>query len=73
MAHVATQSAHWSPRAAISGVLASIGGFLTSVALANSRFQKVQELQALSDEQLAERGMKREDIVQAVFSDAYWI
>lgn len=73
MAHAATHSASWSPLAALSGAFAAIGGFFTSVAMANSRYQKVVELQALTDEQLAERGLQREDIVQHVFSNAYFI
>ncbi|MFT4782824.1 MAG: hypothetical protein ACI9IV_000553 [Paracoccaceae bacterium] len=33
------------------------------------RLKKVEALRALSDEQLAQRGMKRTDIVAHVFSD----
>lgn len=73
MAQAATHSAHWSPLAAIAGVFSAIGGFFTSVAMANARYQKITELQALTDAQLAERGLQREDIVHHVFADAYYI
>lgn len=73
MAHAATHSAHWSPLAAITGVFSAIGGFFTSVAMANARYQKIVELQNLSDAQLADRGLTRDEIVHHVFSDAYYI
>ena len=37
----------------------------------NQRLRKVYALQALSDEELAKRGIRREDIVRNVFSDMY--
>jgi hypothetical protein len=38
---------------------------------AQARFDRVQRLQALSDAELARRGLKREDIVRHVFADAF--
>jgi hypothetical protein len=73
MAHAATHSAHWSPLAAIAGVFSAIGGFFTSVAMANARYQQIIELQNLTDEELSERGLTRDEIVHHVFSDAYYI
>lgn len=50
-----------------------IFNFFEQIAIANSRIEKVNALQALTDEQLAERGLKREDIVRYVFADRYWV
>ncbi len=36
---------------------------------AHPRMRRIQTLQAMSDEKLAERGLKREDIVRHVFRD----
>ena len=67
-----------------SGALARIGdvllGFLKSVGMAmmvNStgaaRVQKVRDLEALSDAQLAELGIPRDQIVRHVFRDVYYV
>ncbi|MDE0985605.1 MAG: DUF1127 domain-containing protein [Yoonia sp.] len=48
-----------------------IGGFFTAVMEANSRHDQVQRLSAMSDAQLAEFGVRREDIVRYVFRDVY--
>ncbi|GGE37191.1 DUF1127 domain-containing protein [Actibacterium pelagium] len=47
--------------------------FMDNWSQASSRMEKVKALQALSDEQLAERGLKRDDIVRYVFADRYWV
>lgn len=39
----------------------------------SSRYRRSEFLQALSDEDLAKRGIKREDIVRIVFSDSFWV
>ena len=63
-----------------SNFLAGIGGFFRSVghalvinSTANQRLMKVQRLQAKSDEELAELGIKRDDIVRHCFGDLYHI
>ncbi|NKX43643.1 hypothetical protein [Roseicyclus persicicus] len=38
---------------------------------AQARFDRVQRLQALSDDELARIGLKRDDIVRHVFADAF--
>ncbi|OSQ51018.1 DUF1127 domain-containing protein [Marivita geojedonensis] len=45
---------------------------LSQVAEANWRIREVERLQALSDEALAKKGLKREDIVRHVFRDVFW-
>lgn len=39
----------------------------------NARVKEVERLSALSDAQLAQRGLRREDIVQHVFRDMYFV
>lgn len=46
-----------------------IGGALTSVAEANQRVRLVEKLNVKSDDQLAELGIRREDIVRYAFRD----
>lgn len=42
---------------------------LTRIAESNARVKQVEFLQNLSDEELAKRGLKRDEIVQYVFRD----
>jgi uncharacterized protein YjiS (DUF1127 family) len=48
-----------------------IGNAMVSIGEANSKVRQVDALNALSDEELAARGIKRQDIVRHVFS--YWV
>jgi uncharacterized protein YjiS (DUF1127 family) len=54
-------------------IFRAIGNALISVSEANSRVRQVEALSALSDEQLKARGLRREDIVRHVFSDALYL
>ena len=63
---------------ATRNVLAAIGRGIHRVmhamvenATVMERMRRVQALHALSDEDLAKRGIRREDIVRNVFSDMY--
>lgn len=47
----------------------AIGNFLVALGEASSRAKQVEFLNAMSDAELAERGMTRETIVRHVFSD----
>lgn len=47
--------------------------FLAGIADNNSRVKEVSRLQALSNAELAERGIGREDIVRHVFRDVYYL
>jgi len=51
----------------------AIGRFLILIAESNQRVQAVETLSAMSDEELAKRGFKREDIVHHVFKDTFYI
>ncbi|MGR3635323.1 MAG: DUF1127 domain-containing protein [Shimia sp.] len=47
----------------------AIGRFFVAIMESNSRIQRVDALNAMTDEQLAARGLRREDIVRHVFGD----
>lgn len=46
---------------------------MENIALSNPRLRQIERLSALSDEQLAARGLRREDIVRHVFRDVMCI
>ena len=76
MAHIANSAAISWPLA----VLSAIGRGFESIYLAISvlgnydgRLQEVHRLQALTDAQLAEKGLSRDEIVRHVFRDLYYI
>lgn len=50
---------------------AATGRWFTAVMEANSRHEQVERLNVMSDTQLAEFGVRREDIVRYVFRDVY--
>ncbi|NIZ13740.1 DUF1127 domain-containing protein [Phaeobacter sp. HF9A] len=62
-----------NPLALIAGFFRAIGNGLVKMAEANDRVKRAQALMALSDAQLAKRGMKREDVVKHVFGDIMYI
>lgn len=62
------------------GIFAKVGSFfgtighaLVKVGEANSRFQEVERLNRMSDEQLAELGVKRDEIPRHVFRDLFYV
>ena len=61
----------WSPLASLTRGLSAIFSGLVNIGEANPRFQQIQKLQAMSDEQLAKKGLKRDDIVMHVFG--HWM
>ncbi len=58
-------------------IFASIGNAIvrsmTAIAEADSRVRRVQQLQAMSDAELAERGISRDEIVHHVFRSTYYM
>lgn len=56
-----------------SRLMAGIGNTLVAIGEANPRLRRVEALQRLSDEQLAAKGLRREDIVRHVFHDVYYL
>ena len=59
--------------AGVNRVLGSILNFLVAISTAQSRVRQIEFLCALSDEELAERGLSRQDIVRHVYRDAYYV
>jgi uncharacterized protein YjiS (DUF1127 family) len=60
-----------------SNVFANIGNAIlrtmTAIAEADGRVRRVQQLQAMSDAELAKRGLKRDEIVHHVFRSTYYM
>lgn len=75
MANYATQTT--APAFDLAGFLrrsaSAIGKAFVMISESNARMQAVQRLNDMSDAQLAERGLKREDIVHHVFRDTYYV
>jgi hypothetical protein len=59
-------------RFSVAGILRTVGDWMIDVAEANSRRDQIEAFNAMSDAQLAERRIKREDIVQHVFADRFY-
>lgn len=60
-------------RARLDAFLASMGQGFNAYLERRSRMHEVQELNALSDQDLAKMGLKREDIPHHVFRDLFYI
>lgn len=58
---------------AFAAFFAGIGNFLTQLGENNHRVREVERLNAMSDEALAARGLRREDIVRHVFRDLLYV
>ena len=59
--------------AGLNRVFNGILNFLVSISMAQSRVRQIEFLCALTDEELAERGLSRQDIVRYVYRDAYCV
>jgi uncharacterized protein YjiS (DUF1127 family) len=68
-----TQSYQGEKRGFFSGVLDGLTRGMSQVVEANSRIREVERLQAMSDDALAAKGIRRDDIVRHVFRDLYWL
>ncbi|MEO1732761.1 MAG: DUF1127 domain-containing protein [Pseudomonadota bacterium] len=73
MANITTQAPITAPFGLVQRVFSWLGGALMHVAETNQRVRQAEALMALSDAELAARGLKREDIARHVFSDSYWM
>ncbi|MEP2715712.1 hypothetical protein [Pseudophaeobacter sp.] len=51
----------------------ALGNGLIKLAESNSRYQTLNKLMALSDAELEERGLKRDQLVHRVYSDSYYL
>lgn len=71
MAHTATHTGF--ERATGRSFLVRLGAMFVAYAEARSRYPEIQALQALSDDQLAQRGLTRDGIVRHVYSDMFYL
>jgi len=56
----------------ISRFFTAIGNGLVRIGEKQSRYQQIEALHAMTDAQLAERGILRDDIARVVFADRFW-
>ena len=77
MAYAAQHTTASASEKAVLAILAApfvaFGRVMIALGEANSRSQKVQRRMAMSDADLAERGLTRDKIVHHVFSDVCYI
>lgn len=57
----------------VKNIFNAIGRGMIKLAEANSRQHTVEKLREMSDEQLAQRGLRRDTIVQHVYRDYLYI
>lgn len=72
MAHIATHTTSVDG-GLVSRLVTSFWNGLMAISQANHLSRQVEALMALSDKELAARGLKREEIARHVFSTSYWI
>lgn len=60
-------------RSGFRRMLASVARGVETMAEARSRRAQIERLEAMSNDELAELGLKREDIAQHVFRDTFYI
>lgn len=73
MANITTNHApkpSFNPLRALGDAMLSI---MMSAANSNKRLRELERLSAMTDEQLAARGLRREDIARFVFGDMYLV
>lgn len=70
-----TTSNHLAPArgSGFMGIMTAIGETLALASEAGRRVRRVEALNDLTDDELAARGLKREQIVHHVFRDLYYI
>lgn len=74
MAYTSTYSASSAPAAGpFARFFSALFSGLVRIAENNPRMRMVAQLSAMSDEELAARGLKREDIVRRAFGDRMYI
>ncbi|MEX0368891.1 MAG: DUF1127 domain-containing protein [Ruegeria sp.] len=70
MAHSTAQNSSFHGLfAAVADIFSGIFDALVRIGEANSKVRQIEALSALSDEDLAARGIAREDIIRHVLSD----
>jgi uncharacterized protein YjiS (DUF1127 family) len=73
MAHSST---HHDASLSLSGAFhrfsSALGNIFLAWAESDSRLRQMEALNALSDAELAERGLRRDEIARFVFKDVFW-
>ena len=59
--------------AALDRAVSAVGNFLVPMSTSHHRARQLAALSELSDDALAQRGLKREDLVRHVFRDIYYV
>lgn len=57
----------------LGAALSTLGKKFVSIGENHPRMKRIEALQALSDEELAKRGLTRATIMRHVFADSYYI
>ncbi|MCB1333219.1 MAG: DUF1127 domain-containing protein [Roseivivax sp.] len=73
MATIAAPHSTVSASAGLTGLLAKLGRKLVSLGENHPRLRQMERLMALSDAELAARGLTREGIARHVFKDVYYV
>lgn len=78
MAHITTHlpvtsSLVSSATSAIARFFSAFGTALVHIGENSQKMRQINALQALTDEELADRGLKRQDVARYVMADCYWI
>lgn len=73
MAYTATNTDFAAAHPVYARVLGALKNFGAAYVESRSRQGEIAALEALSDAELAARGIEREDIVRHVFSDTYYL
>lgn len=68
-----TENAAQNRPSILNALSARIAGFFEMIFEAQNRSVTVQRLQALTDRELADIGIAREDIVRHVYRDIYYV
>ena len=68
-----TSSIVSSVTGAITRFFSAFGTALVHLGENSQKMRQINALQALSDEELANRGLKRQDIARYVMADCYWV
>ncbi len=73
MAHTATNTDFAASHPVFARMLDALKNFGTAYIEARSRQGQIAAYQAMSDAELAERGIERDNIVRHVFADTYYL
>ncbi len=73
MANITTNAQGSNGGFSLRGVFRAIGETLITLTEANSRVRRAEALHALTDDELAAKGLRREDIARYVFRDMFYL